>query len=1293
MQFISAMSQASAKTPALPLEAVLEDLGYKRDFDEDDDSSGGSSSSFSFNIEGSTGSQMSFAGSAGFNLAKELRRAANSLSRFSTDLAHRCVATGNVDAATRRRKQHRAEDEEVTLVPWIGVATVMFIDLSGYSNIASHLTNTGGAHALSAAVNAYFETILTVVVDQYAGEVLNFAGDAIVACWPCVAPRTAQESAVIAAACALDLQRKCGMSQVQGTDLTFRLHIGITHGEIESQILTSKSATSMQSAYHFVLGRPLAETTVVDCAAVGEVCITEDATVACGSFIEVTPLSAMPHKARPDAEVVTPTTASKRVFVLNAIDDDYQEFLDKGQPPLPTQRSPWLETNLVPPNVAKKLRQGFKAAHVAEMRFLCVLFVKKCRENVNVSEWFSEIQAILDECRCPIVQILNDDKGTHLIAAVNLYQVERDPANVGITAANRLIKRETGSIVGVACGEVFCGITGSDSAGRWDVTGPAVVRACRLMQHAESHGLEAVLDESVYNVAVDISQLEELPEKIELKGAHTSVTAYKLAATAISVTSGIQSLSWTGATLHRAKREQLDVELLKTQFQRGVAVVKGPIGVGKRVLLTMALEQNQIGFLVHPCTRERRPLSILASLAEWYSYHSIPELQQIARSMHQAFLDGKLTKTLDLAHQLVDCIIANGISACIVVAYAQFLDNASLAFIKTLVTARPSAGTGRFFVIMTMYWVYGTRSVSALCEDLQRSLTSNARAASPRMQTKLCSVKLLYPTTTEEFGEALSGATYFQMREKSLQVLLEATGGCLALLPTIASSIESQRFTKDQHFATTLDGTIHITSAGEDFLMNGIYWPRQAPNVTARFTELYDALPPRLQLVLRVIASLSTTTGSAGIIHCVLIMGKLNSKATEEVVRADVDKLLAYFIIKRVGPEEEEEVACAVPAMTDVLTSLFTPDQDRLLKRHAFNLAHNFYTTKAEEMIPKAHFPIFASFIARLSRAAGSIDVYQKLIRDSWSFAQHPDAAHNVEKMQLRLLMEHRRFPTLVNQALFEGIEPAPLLKKMRTPEEIELDSLPLMPSPVTFGKDYLPPMALGAISGEMQKLCWHACNGVLDVTKAPERTFIPDATRALLHVDLGALMAAIAKFDRIVPLLPTASERFPGEPAPGECYILDEFKVPASYDDEKALLSTFQTLATTAEEAVLKCAVFRAYHFKVVMPRVHRMTEHVKGLVSGENMCAQMKASTDCVKTAFCRFLRPCPLPATVMHEALMDLATAGWTSKNFAVNLQSIRDTVLRRKTASPVDFKAFLYSMKLFGEEITQHGTRFA
>jgi hypothetical protein len=155
----------------------------------------------------------------------------------------------------------------------------------------------------------------------------------------------------------------------------------------------------------------------------------------------------------------------------------------------------------------------------------------------------------------------------------------------------------------------------------------------------------------------------------------------------------------------------------------------------------------------------------------------------------------------------------------------------------------------------------------------------------------------------------------------------------------------------------------------------------------------------------------------------------------------------------------------------------------------------------------------------------------------------------------------------------------------------------------------------------------------------------------------------------------------------------MEHFKT-MNAEQERALLLDFQVPSNNVRDAIIKAAVFRAYHFRVILPRVERMKEYVKTLTKPELMCATFHNDSGHVKRALTRMLRPCPVPESVVHESLMDLATAGWQSSNFAVNLQSIRDTVLRRKTVTALDFKALLFSLKLFGEELTNRGgTRYA
>jgi class 3 adenylate cyclase len=57
----------------------------------------------------------------------------------------------------------------------------LFVDLSGYSRIAAAIAHKG-AHALSSVVNNYLSRLLDIVRD-HGGDVVKFAGDAVLVVW------------------------------------------------------------------------------------------------------------------------------------------------------------------------------------------------------------------------------------------------------------------------------------------------------------------------------------------------------------------------------------------------------------------------------------------------------------------------------------------------------------------------------------------------------------------------------------------------------------------------------------------------------------------------------------------------------------------------------------------------------------------------------------------------------------------------------------------------------------------------------------------------------------------------------------------------------------------------------------------------------------------------------------------------------------------------------------------------------------------------------------------------------
>jgi class 3 adenylate cyclase len=128
-----------------------------------------------------------------------------------------------------------------------------------------------------------------------------------------------------------------------------------------------------------------------------------------------------------------------------------------------------------------------------------------------------------------VVQIIDDDKGVHVVAAVNLYDSVPETSLQGLKVCQALVDQQVGCAIGMALGSTFCGVTGSGTvACRWDITGPPAVRAARLMQFALSENVEVAIDQSVYEDDMAATMMKELRHAVPLKGSAQPVVVYTL---------------------------------------------------------------------------------------------------------------------------------------------------------------------------------------------------------------------------------------------------------------------------------------------------------------------------------------------------------------------------------------------------------------------------------------------------------------------------------------------------------------------------------------------------------------------------------------------------------------------------------------------------------------------------------------------------------------------------------------------------------------------------------------------
>ena len=133
----------------------------------------------------------------------------------------------------------------------------------------------------------------------------------------------------------------------------------------------------------------------------------------------------------------------------------------------------------------------------------------------------------------PVIQIIDDYKGVHVVAAVNLYETIPESSIMGLAICHELVGQDAGCTIGIAEGPTFCGVTGcSTNACRWDVTGPPAVRAARLMQYALGEGIDVAIDQSVFDDSpMSASKLIIQSPDVLLKGATETIPVYMLTRT------------------------------------------------------------------------------------------------------------------------------------------------------------------------------------------------------------------------------------------------------------------------------------------------------------------------------------------------------------------------------------------------------------------------------------------------------------------------------------------------------------------------------------------------------------------------------------------------------------------------------------------------------------------------------------------------------------------------------------------------------------------------------------------
>ena len=465
--------------------------------------------------------------------------------------------------------------------PWAErtAGALLLADISGFAAIAERLGQQGaaGAEGLSGLLNAAWGRLLALIAEA-GGDVLKFAGDALLACWPVADGDDAGglAAATLRAACCAQAMQAALQRYVAAQDIRLLLRVGIGAGEVA----------------------------VLD---VGGVLDRRELLVA-GDAVQQA-ASAVRH-ARPGQVVVAPgawpliegSCAGQRLAAGHV----HLTSVPAVSPAAPVRRPPLPEglgAALVPylPRALLAPLLAGQEEWLAELRRVTVVFVNlpDLAHAVTLDRAQRVMQALqtaLYRYEGSIDKLSVDDKGTMLVAASGLPPMahEDDPAR-GVQAA--LAMRDAVAAlgeqvaVGVATGRVFCGVVGDRWRREYTLLGAVVNLAARLME-ASPGGI--LCDAATARAAHGAVTFEAIPA-VAIKGWAEPVPVYQPRDETVIRHGRAAAHPAEAGTLvgRRAERERLAEELQllvrsgggRQPGRASVVVVEGEAGVGKSRLV------------------------------------------------------------------------------------------------------------------------------------------------------------------------------------------------------------------------------------------------------------------------------------------------------------------------------------------------------------------------------------------------------------------------------------------------------------------------------------------------------------------------------------------------------------------------------------------------------------------------------------------------------------------------------------------------------------------------------------
>jgi class 3 adenylate cyclase/tetratricopeptide (TPR) repeat protein len=476
-------------------------------------------------------------------------------------------------------------------------AAVLFADISGFTHLTEKLAMAGpaGVETIANILNEYFGQLINII-RNYGGDVVKFAGDAVIAVWTIVSDDGTTDSVsradqwqwtMRAAECALEIRERLSNYKVENENLYLKL--AISTGSI-----TTAHVGGVFNRWEFLLtGNPLVEVGIAN-------------NLAKADDILITPSSWRLIHNDCEADVVEFELKESiaQGGQLKRLNKPSSIFNNPEEPQIPDGAEGSLRP-YIPGAIINRLTAG-QSSWIAELRRVTVLFINL--PDIDQKTELSEaqnlarlIQRSVYRYEGSINKINVDDKGITIVAALGLppFSHEDDPAR-GVQAAlmirKELVSLKVRSYIGITTGRIFCGSIGNDSRREYTTIGNAVNLSARLMGSAseqfelvEKYGVPILCDQATFEAAKDAVEFEPLPPQ-RVKGRAEAVESFHpfdLKKSIIRAKTELIGREEEKSTIANALQE------LSRGSPQQTLILQGEAGIGKSRLFEDLLRQAE----------------------------------------------------------------------------------------------------------------------------------------------------------------------------------------------------------------------------------------------------------------------------------------------------------------------------------------------------------------------------------------------------------------------------------------------------------------------------------------------------------------------------------------------------------------------------------------------------------------------------------------------------------------------------------------------------------------------------